>query len=174
MQYPGAIKVFAREVCRNDILNFGRMHFFFPDSRLALDLNTDKTLKVGDAVGVRPVQGWCALCYLEGWWLGRPDLNTDKTLKMGGSALVQRVHLDSHSFCRGGLGLNTGKALQVPAPPTPAWGRHDSTANVWAILTLTSLPLPLPPCPYLPAGGALRPPLCARPHLVPPPAGGAG
>ncbi|GAB4824161.1 hypothetical protein N2152v2_011207 [Parachlorella kessleri] len=43
--YPGAIKVFAREVCRNDILNFGRMHFFFPDSRLALDLNTDKTLK---------------------------------------------------------------------------------------------------------------------------------
>lgn len=46
VQYPGAIKVFAREVCRNDILNFGRMHFFFPDSRLALDLNTDKTLKV--------------------------------------------------------------------------------------------------------------------------------
>lgn len=45
VQYPGAIKVFAREVCRNDILNFGRMHFFFPDSRLALDLNTDKTLK---------------------------------------------------------------------------------------------------------------------------------
>jgi hypothetical protein len=24
----------------------GRLHFFFPDSRLALDLNTDKTLKV--------------------------------------------------------------------------------------------------------------------------------
>ncbi len=23
-----------------------RLHFFFPDSRLALDLNTDKTLKV--------------------------------------------------------------------------------------------------------------------------------
>ncbi|KFM26540.1 hypothetical protein F751_2127 [Auxenochlorella protothecoides] len=45
VQYPGAIKVFAREVCRNDLLNFGRMHFFFPDSRLALDLNTDKTLK---------------------------------------------------------------------------------------------------------------------------------
>jgi hypothetical protein len=33
------------QVCRNDLLNFGRLHFFFPDSRLALDLNTDKTLK---------------------------------------------------------------------------------------------------------------------------------
>ena len=41
-----AIKAFAREVCRNDLLNFGRLHFFFPDSRLALDLNTDKTLKM--------------------------------------------------------------------------------------------------------------------------------
>jgi len=46
VQYPGAIKAFAKEVCRNDLLNFGRLHFFFPDSRLALDLNTDKTLKV--------------------------------------------------------------------------------------------------------------------------------
>lgn len=45
VQYPGAIKIFAREVCRNDLLNFGRLHFFFPDSRLALDLSTDKTLK---------------------------------------------------------------------------------------------------------------------------------
>lgn len=45
VQYPGAIKAFAREVCRNDLLNFGRLHFFFPDSRLALDLSTDKTLK---------------------------------------------------------------------------------------------------------------------------------
>ena len=45
VQYPGAIKAFAKEVCRNDLLNFGRLHFFFPDSRLALDLNTDKTLK---------------------------------------------------------------------------------------------------------------------------------
>lgn len=34
-------------MCKNDLLNFGRMHWFFPDSRLALDLNTDKTLKVG-------------------------------------------------------------------------------------------------------------------------------
>lgn len=24
VQYPGAIKAFAREVCRNDLLNFGR------------------------------------------------------------------------------------------------------------------------------------------------------
>ena len=46
VSFPGAIKAFAREVCRNDLLNFGRLHFFFPDSRLALDLNTDKTLKV--------------------------------------------------------------------------------------------------------------------------------
>ncbi|KAG2454057.1 hypothetical protein HYH02_001098 [Chlamydomonas schloesseri] len=45
VRFPGAIKAFAREVCRNDILNFGRLHFFFPDSRLALDLNTDRTLK---------------------------------------------------------------------------------------------------------------------------------
>mmetsp|Transcript_21920 Transcript_21920/g.37806 ORF Transcript_21920/g.37806 Transcript_21920/m.37806 type:complete len:580 (-) Transcript_21920:237-1976(-) len=43
--YPGAIKAFAREVCRNEFLNVGRLHFFFPDSRLALDLNTDKVLK---------------------------------------------------------------------------------------------------------------------------------
>ena len=46
MLYPGAMKAFAKEICRNDLLNFGRLHFFFPDSRLALDLNTDKTLKV--------------------------------------------------------------------------------------------------------------------------------
>ena len=45
VRFPGAIKVFAREICRNDLLNFGRLHFFFPDSRLALDLSTDKTLK---------------------------------------------------------------------------------------------------------------------------------
>ena len=45
VSYPGAIKAFAKEVCRNDLLNFGRLHFFFPDSRLSLDLNTDKTLK---------------------------------------------------------------------------------------------------------------------------------
>lgn len=44
--YPSAIKAFAREICRNDLLNFGRLHFFFPDSRLSLDLNTDKALKV--------------------------------------------------------------------------------------------------------------------------------
>lgn len=45
VRFPGGIKVFAREICRNDLLNFGRLHFFFPDSRLALDLSTDKTLK---------------------------------------------------------------------------------------------------------------------------------
>jgi hypothetical protein len=45
VRFPGAIKVFVREICRNDLLNFGRLHFFFPDSRLALDLSTDKTLK---------------------------------------------------------------------------------------------------------------------------------
>lgn len=33
------------QVCRNDLLTFGRMHFFFPDSRVNLDLTTDKTLK---------------------------------------------------------------------------------------------------------------------------------
>ena len=44
--YPGALKAFAKEICRNDLLNFGRLHFFFPDSRLSLDLNTDKALKV--------------------------------------------------------------------------------------------------------------------------------
>ena len=40
-----ALKAFARSICRNDVLNFGRLHFFFPDSRLALDLNTDKVQK---------------------------------------------------------------------------------------------------------------------------------
>jgi hypothetical protein len=45
VRFPGAIKVFAREICRNDVLNFGRLHWFFPESRLALDLSTDKTLK---------------------------------------------------------------------------------------------------------------------------------
>ena len=45
VKYPGAIKAFAREICRNDVLNFGRLHFFFPDSRLSLDLSTDRTLK---------------------------------------------------------------------------------------------------------------------------------
>ena len=44
--YPGAIKAFAKEVCKNDLLNHGRQSWFFPDSRLALDLNTDKALKV--------------------------------------------------------------------------------------------------------------------------------
>jgi energy-coupling factor transporter ATP-binding protein EcfA2 len=43
--YPSAVKTFAREACRNDVLNFGRMHLFFPETRLALDLSTDKTLK---------------------------------------------------------------------------------------------------------------------------------
>ncbi len=43
--YPGALKAFAREACRNNLLNIGRMHLFFPDSRLALDLNTDRVLK---------------------------------------------------------------------------------------------------------------------------------
>ncbi|KAA8491917.1 hypothetical protein FVE85_8399 [Porphyridium purpureum] len=43
--YPSAIKAFAKEVCKNDLLNVGRLHFFFPDSRIALDLNTDKILK---------------------------------------------------------------------------------------------------------------------------------
>lgn len=33
------------QVCMNDLLNFGRMHFFLPDNRLQLDLTTDKTLK---------------------------------------------------------------------------------------------------------------------------------
>jgi energy-coupling factor transporter ATP-binding protein EcfA2 len=28
--YPAALKCFAKEACRNDLLNFGRMHLFFP------------------------------------------------------------------------------------------------------------------------------------------------
>jgi hypothetical protein len=42
VRFPSAVKCFAREACRNDLLNFGRFHLFFPDSRLALDLNTDR------------------------------------------------------------------------------------------------------------------------------------
>ncbi len=36
VQYPGAIKAFAREVCRNDLLNFGayRPLYFHPLSPL--------------------------------------------------------------------------------------------------------------------------------------------
>lgn len=43
--YPASISWLFMQACRNDILNFGRLHLFFPDSRLSLDLNTDKTLK---------------------------------------------------------------------------------------------------------------------------------
>eukprot|EP00510_Aplanochytrium_minuta_P000821 CAMPEP_0184006264 /NCGR_PEP_ID=MMETSP0954-20121128/572_1 /TAXON_ID=627963 /ORGANISM="Aplanochytrium sp, Strain PBS07" /LENGTH=531 /DNA_ID=CAMNT_0026284745 /DNA_START=60 /DNA_END=1655 /DNA_ORIENTATION=- len=43
--YPTALKVFAREVCRNEILNQGRFHFFFPDSRASLDLSTDRVVR---------------------------------------------------------------------------------------------------------------------------------
>ena len=35
VRYPEAIRAFAREVCRNDLLSFGRLHLFFPDSRCA-------------------------------------------------------------------------------------------------------------------------------------------
>jgi hypothetical protein len=31
VRFPGAMKIFAREICRNDLLSFGRLHFFFPD-----------------------------------------------------------------------------------------------------------------------------------------------
>lgn len=58
VQYPGAMKAFAREVCRNDLLNFGRLHFFFPDSRMSLDLNTDKTLKVTQPIIFAVVQNY--------------------------------------------------------------------------------------------------------------------
>lgn len=43
--YPTALKVFAREVCRNEILNQGRLHFFFPDQRASLDLSTDRVVR---------------------------------------------------------------------------------------------------------------------------------
>jgi len=43
--YPAALKAFAREVCRNEVLNQGRFHFFFPDSRASLDLSTDRVVK---------------------------------------------------------------------------------------------------------------------------------
>ena len=52
------MKAFAREVCRNDLLNFGRLHFFFPDSRMSLDLNTDKTLKVTQPIIFAVVQNY--------------------------------------------------------------------------------------------------------------------
>ena len=43
--FPGALKVFAREVCKNEVLNQGRMHFFFPDARASLDLSTDRIVR---------------------------------------------------------------------------------------------------------------------------------
>lgn len=45
LNFPGGLKVFAREVCRNEILNIGHLHFFFPDSRASLDLSTDRTVR---------------------------------------------------------------------------------------------------------------------------------
>eukprot|EP00924_Labyrinthula_sp_SR-Ha-C_P006229 augustus_masked-scaffold_31-processed-gene-0.43-mRNA-1 protein AED:0.12 eAED:0.15 QI:0/-1/0/1/-1/1/1/0/611 len=45
LRYSSSLKAFAREVCRNEILNRGRLHFFFPDSRAALDLSTDKVVR---------------------------------------------------------------------------------------------------------------------------------
>mmetsp|Transcript_19938 Transcript_19938/g.32847 ORF Transcript_19938/g.32847 Transcript_19938/m.32847 type:complete len:547 (+) Transcript_19938:1775-3415(+) len=45
LMYPGALKVFAREVCRNEVLNQGRLHFFFPDARASLDLSTDRIVR---------------------------------------------------------------------------------------------------------------------------------
>jgi energy-coupling factor transporter ATP-binding protein EcfA2 len=43
--YPEALKTFAGSVCRNDLLNFGRMHFFLPGDRMSLDLTTDTVVK---------------------------------------------------------------------------------------------------------------------------------
>lgn len=45
LMYPGALKVFAREVCKNEVLNQGRLHFFFPDARASLDLSTDRIVR---------------------------------------------------------------------------------------------------------------------------------
>ena len=61
VSYPLALKAFAKSICRNDVLNFGRLHFFFPDSRLALDLNTDKALR--PVVNEDTLTPWsCCVC----------------------------------------------------------------------------------------------------------------
>ena len=81
VSYPGAIKAFAKEVCRNDLLNFGRLHFFFPDSRLSLDLNTDKTLKARTCSShASPTSRQYHNSSLLTYCLSL-DLNTDSTLK---------------------------------------------------------------------------------------------
>jgi len=46
IQNPLSLKKFACEICRNDILSFGYMHFFFPDSRQKLNLNTSSVVEV--------------------------------------------------------------------------------------------------------------------------------
>ncbi len=43
---PAALPLRSRLQLIAGCCTTGRLHFFFPDSRLALDLNTDKTLKV--------------------------------------------------------------------------------------------------------------------------------
>ncbi len=43
--YPNSLKVFAREVCKNEVLNQGQLHFFFPDARASLDLSTDRIVR---------------------------------------------------------------------------------------------------------------------------------
>jgi len=45
LMFPSALKIFAREVCKNEILNQGRFHFFFPDARASLDLSTDRIVR---------------------------------------------------------------------------------------------------------------------------------
>lgn len=47
VQYPAAIKAFAASICKNEVLNHGRVHAFFPDSRQGLDLNTEKASRAG-------------------------------------------------------------------------------------------------------------------------------
>lgn len=43
--HPLAIRAFAARICRNDILSVGRQHWFLPDSRVNLDLSTERALR---------------------------------------------------------------------------------------------------------------------------------
>ena len=73
------MKAFAREICRNDLLNFGRLHFFFPDSRMSLDLNTDKTLKVALLLGILDIQ---SIVSYKTTWTAQPSCHCLSNMEM--------------------------------------------------------------------------------------------
>ena len=113
--FPGAIKAFAKEVCRNDLLNFGRLHWFFPDSRLALDLNTDKALKVCSCRARRPAlpqAQYLQLCTAR-MWRGAKARRRQPSLWVCTPQPMRSAHVLRPVSCPG------GHACRPRGRPTP-------------------------------------------------------